>query len=337
MNRFTHNQQIAQVIFITFSILASLADAADLSTEKLRVNSSASSAAGAAQPKAAIQNSTASPVATEAQTKKAVTQPAITPGAAQSLNPQPLPPGGGLIKPMPGSSVDMAKPHIDSGIKALPVATVESSICDQWKVPPTFIAKQWNGYEVMFHLQQDGSRLYGYAEYQTTNGTMTHTVRGNVSGSIKNNLFSVRVLWTYSGVSSIGRYTGVITLREGGAIGNRRYGFIFEGTTYDEYVGPQKVDFWNANHFTCDINMSPLAPAPPASKTTVTSIGKVNVPGVTPAAPMLICDRARDARARNSPATLNLEAQCRATSLNGSVMRRGVPGDSTSVETKPIP
>ena len=125
MNHFTHKQQIGQGIFITFSLLASLADAADLSTEKLRASSSVSDAAIAAQPKAAIQNSIASPVATEAQTKKAIiqpalTQPAITPGAAQSLNPQPLPPGGGLIKPMPGSSIDMAKPRIDTGIKASP-------------------------------------------------------------------------------------------------------------------------------------------------------------------------------------------------------------------------
>ena len=120
MNRFTRKQQIAQGIFITLSMLASLADAADLSTEKLRASTSASTAAGAAQPKTAIQNSTASPVATEAQTKKAITQPALTPGAERSLNPQPLPPGGSLIKPMPGASIDMAKPRIDTGIKASP-------------------------------------------------------------------------------------------------------------------------------------------------------------------------------------------------------------------------
>ena len=125
MNHFTHKQQIAQGIFIAFSLLASLAGAADLSTQKLRASSSVSDVVNAAQPNAVIQNSTASPVATEAQTKKAITQPgitqpALTPGAAQSLNPQPLPPGGGLIKPMPGSSIDMAKPRIDSGIKASP-------------------------------------------------------------------------------------------------------------------------------------------------------------------------------------------------------------------------
>jgi len=149
MNNFTRNHPIAQGIFITFGLLASLASTAQQSvaadgisklisvtqmkgdnaydeamkpsTEKVRASASVSGAASAAQPDAAIQNSIASPAPTGAtQMKKAVTPQAITPGALQSLNPQPLPPGGGLIKPMPGASMDMAKPRIDSGINALP-------------------------------------------------------------------------------------------------------------------------------------------------------------------------------------------------------------------------
>ena len=120
MNYFIRKQQIAQWIFITLSMFASLADAADLNAEKMRTSSPVSGAGIAAQPNAIIQSNTVSPVATEAQTKKVITQPALAPGAEQSLNPQPLPPGGGLIKPMSGARIDMAKPRIDSGIKASP-------------------------------------------------------------------------------------------------------------------------------------------------------------------------------------------------------------------------
>ena len=49
-------------------------------------------------------------------------------------------------------------------------------------------------------------------------------------------------------------------------------------------------------------------PAAPV-KTTVTSLGKVGKPS-KPRPAQHICDSARDARARNSPATPNLEAQC---------------------------
>lgn len=43
----------------------------------------------------------------------------------------------------------------------------------------------------------------------------------------------------------------------------------------------------------------------------VKSIGRVKVPPSPPGPPMSICDSARNARARNSPAAPNLEAQCR--------------------------
>lgn len=48
--------------------------------------------------------------------------------------------------------------------------------------------------------------------------------------------------------------------------------------------------------------------------TVVSSIGKVNIgTPSTPPAHRTICEAARDARARNSPAAPNLEAQCRAS------------------------
>ena len=123
MNRITRRQPIAQWIFITCSIFANFTDASEFGvTQQLRISSSVSGAVGASQPTATIQSKTASPVGTQEKTNKTITQPDIrpptlTPGAAQSLNPQLLPLGGGLIKPMPGANIDMAKPRIDHGIK----------------------------------------------------------------------------------------------------------------------------------------------------------------------------------------------------------------------------
>ena len=49
-----------------------------------------------------------------------------------------------------------------------------------------------------------------------------------------------------------------------------------------------------------------------AAPTVVKSIGRVGAPS-TPGPRRPICEAARDARARNSPAAPNLEAQCRAS------------------------
>lgn len=119
MKYFIRKRQIARRLFITFSMFASLASATDLSTQKLRAGSPVSGAVSATQPNTAIQTNMASPITTGAETK-AITQPGIrqpglTTGTAQSLNPQPLPPGSSLIKPIPGANTDMAKPRITPG------------------------------------------------------------------------------------------------------------------------------------------------------------------------------------------------------------------------------
>lgn len=120
MDNCMRNHLISSGILATFILIASPVDAAEPSVgKKLVVRPSASGAASAIQPNAEIRNSITIPAPTDAALEKK----AMTPGAAQSLNPQPLPPGGGVIKQMPGASMqplDMAKPHIDSGIKASP-------------------------------------------------------------------------------------------------------------------------------------------------------------------------------------------------------------------------
>ena len=106
MNHYSRIPQIAPGLLITFSMLASLAHAAEPGVVKLQFGSSYSAAQSAAQPDAAVQAITLSPAVTEAPEEKMLTQPAVTPGTLQSLNPQPLPPAGSAIKPIQGTGIN---------------------------------------------------------------------------------------------------------------------------------------------------------------------------------------------------------------------------------------
>jgi hypothetical protein len=178
-------------------------------------------------------------------------------------------------------------------------ATAADRVCRQWKAPALMEVTQTTlgGLPVYFQLRQTGSQLLGWAQYQTTRKTVIGNVVGNVSG----NGIYLRVLWTYSGDPSIGRYTGTIKPRIGGIVGDTQYGDVFEGSTYDEYRNPPEYAYWNAHHFTC-----PLDPVPPPI-----ALGRVATreDGPRPS----ICDAARSARARNSPAAPGLERQCLAS------------------------
>ncbi len=176
------------------------------------------------------------------------------------------------------------------------------SACRQWQVPPMMeiIQNGQGGQRVYLQLKQEGSNFHGWAQYQTTK----KTVIGNLSGNITGDAFHARVLWTFSGQSSIGQYSGKIRPREGGTVGNTMNGDIFEGSTYDEYVNPPKLQYWNAYHFTCQLD------SPPAQKPAI-ALGRVQ--GTPSAAQTPICDAARSAKARNSPAAPGLERQCLAS------------------------
>lgn len=75
--------------------------------------------------------------------------------------------------------------------------------------------------------------------------------------------------------------------------------------------------------------------------TTFLSLGRVNTGSTPSGPPMSLCDRARDARARNSPAAPNLEEQCRKTqppvkSLGRAGHEVGSARTSTTLEAAPV-
>lgn len=151
-------------------------------------------------------------------------------------------------------------------ILGLLVATaMPATACDQWLAPAQMEVIQTNGPRVGFSVIQEGTNIHGFAKYLTTQ----RTIIGNYRGTIVGDVFYARVLWTYSGVSAIGQYRGKIKPR--GGVSDPK-GYIFEGTTFDEYRQPPDVQYWNAYHFTCQPVASP-APAPPPVKITQAPAG----------------------------------------------------------------
>lgn len=193
-------------------------------------------------------------------------------------------------------------------------APADDRACGPWQAPALMEARQstLGGLPVYFQLRQKGSQLLGWAQYQTTR----KTVIGNVIGDITGDGIHLRVLWTYSGDPSIGRYTGTIRPRPGGIVGDTQYGYVFEGSTYDEYRNPPEYATWSATHFSCQL---------PALRTGLT-LGRVAPRNDGPGPP--ICDAARSARARKSPAAPGLERQCLAS---GGTMKPPILGDSGPV------
>ena len=138
-------------------------------------------------------------------------------------------------------------------------AAMQATACDQWLAPAQMEVIQTNGPRIGFSVIQEGTNIHGFAKYYTTQ----RTIIGNYSGTIVGDVFHARVLWTYSGVSAIGQYSGRIKPMAGVADPK---GYIFEGTTYDEYRQPPDVQYWNAYHFTCQPAAS-LPPPPPVKIT----------------------------------------------------------------------
>jgi hypothetical protein len=175
-------------------------------------------------------------------------------------------------------------------------------------VPPRFAIVQGDGTWVTFQLKQTGSNVHGHAKYATTRTS----VLGNVSGNINKDIISFRVFWTYSGLGSIGRYFGKFTPQ----------GTISDGRTYDENASPAIVISWyTRTSFPCVDSQVKVTPK---------SLGRVKVPPTTDATPQSICDSARSARARNSPAAPALEAQCQAS---GEIQYKSLGRVKTSATT----
>jgi len=191
---------------------------------------------------------------------------------------------------------------------AAPMAAADEPACAQWRVDGNWSAIQSNGPPAVFTLSQNGSVLLGKASYAVWyEGGLLETddltiVFGSVDGTIKGDNFDVTVYWNNG---TTGVYTGKV-----GPQGR------IEGSAYDK-LHPQTTAIWHSDGTAL---CPPPAAATPAaspgigssgsSKPTV-ALGRVQTSAATTPT-MTICESAKSARARNSPAAPGLEAQCRA-------------------------
>lgn len=171
--------------------------------------------------------------------------------------------------------------------------------CLRWNLGDHFSLAQSNSNDVVFYLQRTGIvQLTGKA----TSWHIGFVREAEAEGKISGDDFDVTVYWDNQ---TVGRYTGQI-----GAAGR------MEGTTYNKAKPESRASWFSRERFTCLARAgtsqgrgfpSPLGKRPPPIE-----LGRVkSMPGTKPSAPPLsLCDAARSARARNSPAAPGLERQC---------------------------
>lgn len=167
--------------------------------------------------------------------------------------------------------------------------------CDgQWNLSGDWLLVQNNGAKATFSLQQSGNVISGSGAYPGRTGKVT--------GSIQGDGFFFVVDWRHDWVTSpsfeTGQYTGTVDAQ--GRIA---------GSTFD-MQNPTSRALWHGNRTAnCIVAQTTVPPEKPGKV-----LGRVKVPGTTtPTSPQSICDRARSARERNSPAAPGLEAQCLAS------------------------
>jgi hypothetical protein len=184
-----------------------------------------------------------------------------------------------------------------------------SSIADGWNI------HQGNGFDVTFNVQQAGTELTGSAFYVLAG---TQTVEGTVQGTIDGAHLDFNVTWTGG---TTGNYAGNIEAD----------GFVRNGTTVDlnnrastaKWVSttPVRIGTSGARGSKPILSITAALPAGftfrgSSTRSTrpsgppVKSVGRQTSSRASAGLPRSICDAARRARARNSPAAPNLEAQC---------------------------
>ena len=176
--------------------------------------------------------------------------------------------------------------------------------CMQWDVSGSWLMTQSNGTNVVMRLQQNGTHLQGVAEYSSYNNDnqKVQTVGGPVDGYYETgNIVRVTVYWSNS---TAGVYVGQIDLQ------GKMVGFTNEKNNPENKANFQAYN-GTVQCLSREVAPPPPAPAPEPSVDTVKAQSRVRVtdtPSTSPA--MSICDAARTAKTRNSPAAPGLEKQC---------------------------
>ena len=193
-----------------------------------------------------------------------------------------------------------------SSFFAVLLPSAAQAACELWDVSGSWTMAQSNikNGPVYFNLEQNGTELRGDAAYETVLSEEwgQTTVPGSVSGTVKGNKFRINVVWRFPSYSPLRRETGVYN----GTIGSLGR---LSGTGYNANNTQSRATFSGQKHFLCAESTG--ATSAPLVEEPYQALGKVKKSGTTPVAPVSICESARNARARNSPAAPGLERQCR--------------------------
>ena len=192
---------------------------------------------------------------------------------------------------------------------AVLLPSAAQAVCSQWDMSGEWVFVQSNDTSPRFTLQQTGTGLQGSASYSYYDEHLDlwRTVNASVDGTIEGDSFKVTAYWNNG---TIGVYKGKVEPQ----------GRIEEGSGYDR-LHPQTMATWysdrTAKCLTGAGGVSPSSVTPPVNATLpppVKPAARVKLPPGTVVKPSTLttCQRAWQARARNSPAAPGLEALCAA-------------------------
>ena len=181
--------------------------------------------------------------------------------------------------------------------------------CDQWVMPAKlFVEQNNNSYVAIDVTPAEGGfagTVIGRAQYNEDDVRIIPT--GLVDGTMEGSTLNFTVRWSTI-ATDIGNSTGVYT----GTVGPQ--GRV-TGTTYDRDHPETTATWYTSQVLQC---RSPAATTT-SSQPTVGFARVKPLPGSAPAPVRSICEMARSARARGSPAAPGLERQCAAQAPPASV------------------
>jgi hypothetical protein len=191
---------------------------------------------------------------------------------------------------------------LTAAVLALALPGAALAACAQWDVNGPLDMVQSNGSVVNATLQRTSTGIQGDARYLVKrddgafNGYNVYAVGGSLDGTIDGESFDLTIYWTNQ---TTGVYTGRINPQ--GRI---------TGSTYDAQH-PQTIANWYSGRTLTCLAAPGAAPASAPAAKTGKALGRTQAPaGSAPTPPMSVCDRARAARARNSPTAPALAEAC---------------------------
>jgi hypothetical protein len=176
--------------------------------------------------------------------------------------------------------------------------------CRSWDIPARLNIAQSNDTEVYVDTTAAEGGFAGKAKYGhwDKDEVVYMDAMGDLDGTLRGGNIQFTIRW-HSFSTAVGNSTGVYT----GTVSPQ--GRV-TGTTYDAIHPGTTAEWWISDVLKCHADAPAAAPMPVRPPV---ALGRVKGSGGLSDSPMpTVCEAARSARARNSPAAPGLERQCAA-------------------------